>query len=63
MTSWTRLCLASLTAVAVLVGGAGGAHAERWSGTTVLELSFDRAGIIEVESHALEKTIVQLEVE
>ena len=32
-------------------------------GTTILKLkSFDRAGIIEVESHALEKTIVQLEV-
>ena len=32
-------------------------------GTTILELgSFDRAGIIEVESHTLEKTVVQLEV-
>jgi hypothetical protein len=32
-------------------------------GTTILKLpAFDRAGIIEVESHALEKTIVQLEV-
>lgn len=32
-------------------------------GTTILKLgSFDRSGIIEVESHALEKTIVQLEV-
>ncbi|GAB7005097.1 hypothetical protein JCM18899A_25700 [Nocardioides sp. AN3] len=32
-------------------------------GTTILDLgSFDKAGIIEVESHALEKTIVQLEV-
>jgi hypothetical protein len=32
-------------------------------GTTILKLgSFDKAGIIEVESHALEKTIVQLEV-
>ena len=37
MTSWTRLGLASLTAVAVLVGGAGGAHAERWSGTAAAE--------------------------
>jgi hypothetical protein len=32
-------------------------------GTTIIDLgSFDKAGIIEVESHALEKTIVQLEV-
>jgi len=34
-------------------------------GTTILKLPasiFDRPGIIEVESHALEKTIVQLEV-
>jgi outer membrane lipoprotein-sorting protein len=32
-------------------------------GTTILKLgSFDHTGIIEVESHALEKTIVQLEV-
>jgi hypothetical protein len=32
-------------------------------GTTILKLdAIDRAGIIEVESHALEKTIVQLEV-
>jgi hypothetical protein len=32
-------------------------------GTTILKLpAFDKAGIIEVESHALEKTIVQLEV-
>ncbi|MFT4262035.1 MAG: hypothetical protein QM572_01510 [Nocardioides sp.] len=36
---------------------------EYGKGTTVLELSFDHAGIIEVESHALEKTIVQLQVE
>jgi plastocyanin len=33
-------------------------------GTTVLEVgSFDRAGVIEVESHALDKTIVQLQVQ
>jgi hypothetical protein len=33
------------------------------TGTTILKLpAFDRAGIIEVESHALGKTIVQLEV-
>jgi hypothetical protein len=32
-------------------------------GTTILQLkSFDHAGIVEVESHTLEKTIVQLEV-
>ncbi|MDH2415023.1 hypothetical protein [Nocardioides sp. CER19] len=32
-------------------------------GTTILDLGpFDKAGIIEVESHHLEKTIVQLEV-
>lgn len=32
-------------------------------GTTILKLgSFDKPGIIEVESHALDKTIVQLEV-
>jgi hypothetical protein len=32
-------------------------------GTTILKLKgFKTAGIIEVESHALEKTIVQLEV-
>ena len=32
-------------------------------GTTILKLDpIDRAGIIEVESHTLEKTIVQLEV-
>jgi len=36
---------------------------EYQKGTTILKLgSFDRAGIVEVESHALEKTIVQLEV-
>ncbi|WP_028659110.1 hypothetical protein [Nocardioides insulae] len=33
------------------------------AGTTVVQAgSFDRAGIYEVESHALDKTIVQLEV-
>lgn len=33
-------------------------------GTTIIDLgSFDKAGIIEVESHALEKTIVQLQVQ
>jgi hypothetical protein len=33
-------------------------------GTTIVSIgSFDRAGIIEVESHALEKTIVQLQVQ
>jgi plastocyanin len=36
---------------------------EYQKGTTILKLgSFDKAGIIEVESHHLEKTIVQLEV-
>lgn len=36
---------------------------EYGTGTTILDLgSFKTAGIIEVESHALEKTIVQLEV-
>jgi hypothetical protein len=36
---------------------------EYQKGTTILKLgSFDRPGIIEVESHSLEKTIVQLEV-
>jgi hypothetical protein len=36
---------------------------EYQQGTTILKLgSFDRPGIIEVESHHLEKTIVQLEV-
>ncbi len=34
------------------------------AGTTTLpEFSIDKPGIVEVESHALEKTIVQLEVE
>jgi predicted chitinase len=33
MTAWTRLSLATLTAVAMLVTGAAGAHAERWAGT------------------------------
>ncbi|WP_300678517.1 hypothetical protein [Nocardioides sp.] len=33
-------------------------------GTTILEVgSFDRAGVIEVESHSLNKTIVQLQVQ
>lgn len=36
---------------------------EYQQGTTILKLgSFDKPGIIEVESHHLEKTIVQLEV-
>ena len=36
---------------------------EYGTGTTILDLgSFKTAGIIEVESHSLEKTIVQLEV-
>ena len=36
---------------------------EYQQGTTILEVgSFDKPGIIEVESHHLEKTIVQLEV-
>ena len=32
-------------------------------GTTTLPLEIDKPGVVEVESHALEKTIVQLEVE
>lgn len=32
------------------------------AGTTTLPLTIDKPGIVEVESHALEKTIVQLEV-
>jgi hypothetical protein len=32
------------------------------AGTTTLKLTIDKPGIVEVESHALEKTIVQLEV-
>ena len=36
---------------------------EYGTGTTILKLgSFDKAGIIEVESHHLDRTIVQLEV-
>ncbi len=32
------------------------------AGTTRLRLSIDQPGVVDVESHALEKTIVQLEV-
>ena len=32
-------------------------------GTTTLKLTIDRPGIVEVESHSLEKTILQLEVQ
>ncbi|MXG90531.1 hypothetical protein [Nocardioides flavescens] len=32
------------------------------AGTTTLPLTIDKPGIVEVESHALDKTIVQLEV-
>lgn len=32
------------------------------AGTTTLPLKIDKPGIVEVESHALDKTIVQLEV-
>ena len=35
---------------------------EYGAGTTTLPLTIDKPGIVEVESHALEKTIVQLEV-
>ena len=35
---------------------------EYQAGTTTLPLKIDKPGIVEVESHALEKTIVQLEV-
>lgn len=33
------------------------------AGTETFKLSFDRPGIVEVESHTLDKIIVQLEVE
>ena len=32
------------------------------AGTTTLELTIDQPGVVDVESHDLEKTIVQLEV-
>jgi plastocyanin len=32
------------------------------AGTTTLSITIDKPGIVEVESHALDKTIVQLEV-
>lgn len=33
------------------------------AGTTTLKLTIDKPGVVDVESHSLEKTIVQLEVE
>ncbi len=39
-------------------------HLEYSAGTTVIQVgSFDTPGLIEVESHALNKTIVQLQVQ
>ena len=35
---------------------------EYGEGTTTLKLTIDKPGIVEVESHTLEKTILQLEV-
>ena len=35
---------------------------EYHAGTTTLELTIDQPGVVDVESHDLEKTIVQLEV-
>lgn len=37
-------------------------HISYPTGTSAVTLTFDQPGIVEIESHALEKTIVQLEV-